>query len=272
MKDEILKKGLDVADKTLELANKVYDDGLSKPTKVIGNGLSMCLNFLGSIVSPVMYEYIQNAEYKKKEIDIKLSNKYNSIPEDKRVNPRMNIMGPAVELLKYNLDENHIKDIFVNIMSNEMNSEKQEKVLPSYIEIVRQLSKKDALILKSLYELYKSKGKFQFVLDIIRVRPNDEKQGYIDLDKYIIGNASKKDNIVALHTIKLDPIVIDNLSRLELIKINDNSYIPGVDDYEIGFNSIKNQYANLENYNIYYEKGIVQLTDYGLNFLNICFE
>lgn len=49
----------------------------------------------------------------------------------------MNIMGPAVDILKYNLDEQHIKDIFVNIMSSEMNGEKQTKVLPSYIDIVR---------------------------------------------------------------------------------------------------------------------------------------
>lgn len=272
METEILKKGLEVADKTMELANKVYDDGLSKPTKAIGNGLTTCLNFLGAIVSPIIYEYIQNAEYKKKEIDKKLSNKYSSIPEDKRVEPRMNIMGPAVELLKYNLDENHIKDIFINIMCNEMNSEKQQKVLPSYIEIVRQLSKNDAQTLKSFYQLYKSKGSSQFILDIIRAKPNAEKHGYIELDKYVIGNASKKNNITSLHTIRLDPIVIDNLCRLELIKIYDEKYIPDIEDYEIGFNSIKNQYNNLKNYLIYYEKGIVQLTEYGINFLNICFE
>lgn len=69
MKDEIIEKGLDVSNKTIDLAKKVYDDGLSKPTKVIGNGLSVCLSFLGTMVSPVIYEYIQNAEYKKEDID-----------------------------------------------------------------------------------------------------------------------------------------------------------------------------------------------------------
>ena len=104
------------------------------------------------------------------------------------------------------------------------------------------------------------------------VKPNAEKHGYIELDKYVIGNVSKKNNITSLHTIRLDPIVIDNLCRLELIKIYDEKYIPDIEDYEIGFNSIKNQYNNLKNYLIYYEKGIVQLTEYGINFLNICFE
>lgn len=272
MKDEILDKGLEVADKTVTLATKIYDDGLSKTTKVLGNGLSMCLSFLGAMVSPMMYEYIQNAEYKKREIDQKLSNKYNTIPENKRVQPRMNIMGPAVDLLKYNLDENHIKDIFVNIMTSEMNSDKQEKVLPSYIDIVRQLSKKDAQTLKALHDLYKSKEKFQFPLDIIRAKPNDSSNGYVDIDKYIIGSASKKENVVSLHTIKLDSIVIDNLCRLELLKIYDEKFIPDIDDYEIGFESIKNKYSDLGNFELYYEKGVTELTEYGLNFINICFE
>lgn len=272
MKEKIIEKGLDVANKTMDLANKVYDDGLSKPVKVIGNGLSICLNFLGATVSPMMYEYIQNAEYKKKEIDKKLEKKYNLIPEEKRTDPRMNIMGPAVDLLKYNLDEEHIKDIFVNIMTNEMNSDKQGKVLPSYIEIAKQLSKKDAQTLKSLYDLYKSKNKFQFPVDIIRIKPEKLNNGYIDFDKYIVGNANKNGSIISLHTIKLDPIVIDNLCRLEIIKLSDDKYIPDIDDYEIAFNSIKNNYSKVEKYELYYEKGICELTQYGLNFLSICFE
>lgn len=271
MDEEIAKTGLDVANKTIELANKVYDDGLSKPTKVLGNGLSTCLSFLGAIISPKMYEYIQNAEYKKKEIDKRLANKYNTIPEEKRVKPRMNIMGPAVELLKYNLDENYIKDIFINIMSSEMNEEKQDKVLPSYIEIVRQLSKNDSQLLKSFYDLYRSKGKRQFPLDIIKAKQKNE-EGYRELEKYVIGKASKEGSVVTLHTIKLNPIIIDNLCRLELIKIHNESYIPNMNDYDMAFDSIKNNYSGLENYEIYYEKGILEITEYGINFLNICFE
>lgn len=272
MGNENLEKKLDVTNKGMELANKIYDDGLSRPIKTVGNGLDMCLNFVGAIFSPVMYEYIQNAEYKKQEIDKKLSDKYNKIPEANRTEPRMNIMGPAVELLKYNLDENHIKDIFVNIMSNEMNTENQKNVLPSYIEIVKQLSKDDAKMLNSLYELYKSKETTQLALEIIRARPSDSPSSYVDIDKYIIGNANRKNNITSLHTIKLSPIIFDNLARLEIIKIHDDKYIPDIDMYDIAFDSIKYKYDNIENYKIYYEKGIFEITEYGINFIKICFE
>lgn len=271
MKDEIIDKGLDVANKAVSLATKIYDDGLSKPTKTISNGLNMCLNFLGATFSPMMYEYIQNAEYKKKQIDQKLHDKYIKIPENKRTNPRMNILGPAVEVLKYNLDEKYIKDIFVNIMTNEMNIEKQGKVLPSYIEIVKQLSREDTQMLCSLYELYKSKGKHVFPLDIIRAKPLDLK-GYIELDKYVIGHATKKENTVFMHTIKLNPIVIDNLSRLEIVKLYDEHFIPENDDYEVAYESLKKQYVDIKDYEISYEKGIFEITEYGKNFIEVCFE
>lgn len=272
MTEKIIEKGLDATNKTLDLTNKVYDDGLSKPVKTISNGLNLCLSFLGAIVSPKMYEYIQSAEYRKREIDKKLSQKYATIPEENRIDPRMKIMGPAVELLKYNLDEEHIKEIFINVMTSEMNSEKQDRVLPSYIDIARQLSKKDAQTLKSIYQLFNKNKNQQFILDIIRAKPKDTKVGYVDLDKYIIGYANKNGSVVSLHTIKLDSIVIDNLKRLEIIKIYEDKYIPDKDDYEIGFDSIKNQYSNLGDFEVFYEKGILEITDYGMNFLSICFE
>lgn len=66
--------------------------------------------------------------------------------------------------------------------------------------------------------MYKTKDKLQFVLDIIRTKANDTQYGYIDLDKYIIGNANKKDKVVSFHTIKLDHLVLNNLCGLDPLK------------------------------------------------------
>lgn len=40
----------------------------------------------------------------------------------------------------------------------------------------------------------------------------------------------------------------------------------------IKFEYIKNKYSDLENFELYYEKGLIELNEYGLNFINICFE
>lgn len=270
MEKEIISKGLDVADKTIELATKVYDDGLSKPTKTISSGLNMCLEFLGSMVSPTMYEYIQNAEYKKKEIDKKLKKKYELIPNSKRTIPRMNILGPSVELLKYNLDEQHIKDIFINIMTSEMNSDTQEYVLPVYIEIVKQLSKDDAETLKIINKGYKREDITQFYLSTICLNLEKPKGTYKVLDKsLVVPYLTEEEKISFYETTQLKPIVIDNLSRLGLIIINEEKSLPEEEAYELTYKMIT-QYKDLDIFDIFQKKGTLELTELGKNFIEIC--
>lgn len=272
MTDNIVEKELDAMNKTLDLVNKVYDDGLSNPVKVLGDGLTMCLSFIGARFSPMMYEYIQNAEYKKKEIDIKLQKKYENILEENRVNPRMNILGPAVDILKYNLDEEHIKEIFINLLSNEMNKDKQDKVLPSYIEIVKQLSSSDANLLKKLYEAYKKNKMNGFTLDIIRRKFKLFPTSYVDAVMIaIVSGERNNDGAIVAENIILEQICVDNLSRLELLKIYDDRQIAGSQLYGYGFKNLKHQYEdNLSE--LFLKEGCLYITDYGLNFLNICFE
>lgn len=270
MKKEIISKGLDVADKTITLATKVYDDGLSNPTKTISNGLNMCLEFLGSMVSPTMYEYIQNAEYKKKEIDKKLAKKYESIPKEKRTIPRMNILGPSVELLKYNLDEQYIKDFFINIMTSEMNSDTQSRVLPAYIEIVKQLSQEDAKTLELINRGYTKENTTQFALSTICLNDDESKGTYTIIDKSIIISHLEDDgNLGFYDASKLKSIVIDNLSRLGLINIHEDKQVPDEDAYNLSFIMIKH-YEGYETQDIFQKKGTLELTELGKNFIEIC--
>lgn len=268
---EVISKKIDVVDKTIDLVSKIYDDSISKPTKVISNGLSMCLSFVGAMVSPVMYEYIQNAEYKKKEIDKKLEKKYNLIPDENKTIPRMNILGPAVELLKYNLDEQYIKDIFVSIMFSEMNSEMQYKVLPSYIDIVRQLSRDDANMLKMIYDAYSKDNNTEYPLCVMCSSIYNSRELYDVLDNYLVINpyGINKDKGFNI-TVKLDGIVIDNLCRLGLIKLREDRYLHE-DYYELVLDILKPSYSYLKDCDIFMKKGIFELTEFGKNFILICF-
>lgn len=271
MKKEILSKGLDVAEKTIELATKVYDDGLHKPTKTISNGLNMCLEFLGSMFSPIMYEYIQNAEYKKKEIDKKLAKKYETIPIEKRTIPRMNIMGPSIDLLKYNLDEEYIKNIFINIMTSEMNKDKQEYVLPAYIEIVKQLSKKDTEVLELLNDSYKKNKVIQFALSKLCLNIDKNKGNYKVIDNTIIVSYIDKETKKSTEFIKvakLETITLDNLSRLGLVKIYDDKELLDEDEYTFSYDLIK-KYNKIEE-DTFQQRCILEITELGIKFIDIC--
>lgn len=174
--------------------------------------------------------------------------------------------------MKYNLDENYIKDIFVNLLTSEMNKDTQKKVLPSYIEIVKQLSQDDAKQLKFLYDLYKTKQAKRFPLVILRGKFVDNPKVYLDIDNVIIASASSNNGISSLHTIKLNQLIADNLSRLLLIKVIDDKWLKYGNYYEIGFNSLKHEYKFDEKIEMYYDKGLIEITEYGLGFLEVCFE
>lgn len=131
-----------------ETINNTYKDAIQPVAQKVGKGLVFCFEFLASTIKPYMYEKIEEAKYKCKEIDKKLEEKYNKTPVENRTMPRTCIIGPALDVLKYNLDEEHIKEIFINILTNEMDTRNQSKVLPAYINIVNQLSKLDAEFLK----------------------------------------------------------------------------------------------------------------------------
>ena len=215
--------------KTLE---KAYDDALKQPLKSSSNVLSTVFDFFHNTVLYPMQKYNLYAENKLNNYACELQERAQSIPEENLVSPRVNILGPTVEGLKYNLDEDYIKEMFTNILISDMDSRKQSKVLPSYVEIVKQLNKNDAEMLKFFKE---TPDMFNWILDAI---------------------------------------VLDNLVRLRLIELNFNEYRNNILIYEKAFEKIqqrdefKNLGPNIKD--LGFSKGLIKLTDFGQNFIDIC--
>lgn len=156
-------------------------------------------------------------------------------------------------------------------MASEINSEMQSKVLPSYIDIVRQLSRDDAKMLKKIYDVYSKDNNTQIPLCIMCTSPYDSRNLYDILDKYVIINpyGVYKDMCFSI-TVKLENIVVDNLCRLGLTKLIDDRYLYDY-YYELTFDILKPSYKYLQNCEIFMKKGIFELTELGRNFIEICF-
>lgn len=256
IKSETIDKVVD------KLAEPLYED-VAKPAISTSKGvLSFCSKFIVSGIKPYMYSKIKECEYKIKEIDQKLEEKYNKIPDENKTEPRTNILGPAVDVLKYNLEEEHIKDMFINLISKDLDKTQQPKVLPYYVEIIKQLSSKDAKFLKLLND---NNGSVCSIM--LRVKIPDDHSG-IDLDKFIIYGYKKQGQHTIYSSLLLDEIVIDNLQRQQLIEVKyDAWYTKRTDEYECLFNAQKDYYS-IEN--LTYKKGFVRFTSLGKNFTSIC--
>lgn len=250
-----------------ETINEAYEDGLKPAVQETGKGLAFCFQFLSSLVKPFMYEKIQEADYKCMEIDKKLEEKYSHILPENQTFPRTSILGPSLDVLKYNLDEEHIKEMFINLLSSDMDLSKQNKVLPSYIDIIKQLSKKDAEALKLLKEVLPLALPIPrasaFTLEYkIKITNNSIPASldtifFVNSDKYYV----------------IDSLVMDNLIRLNLVRI-DFSHLYNPADYDIILEQIKNNNnfsdIDTEHIELTSRKGVLEITNFGKNLIDIC--
>ncbi len=268
IKNEISLSPTEIKADLTKTINEAYKDSLKPALQETGKGLKFCFQFLASKVKPYMYESIEEAKYKCREIDIKLEEKYNKIPKENRVQPRTSIVGPTLDILKYNLDEEHIKEIFINLLSSEMDGRKQNGVLPAYINIINQLSYDDAIFLKQ----FKDNNTISFCTSKLISKV----QNYVGIKSYTKFMIRKNKNNL-FTTSMLNELTLDNLTRLNILKVDyDNYYTSKKEEYDTLNKYILNlpitQILQKENPNCIFEcnNGIIELTFFGKKFIDIC--
>lgn len=261
-----------------EAGNEILKNALSKPAKSTGGILSTTLDFIHNTLFLPMQRYNLYAEAKLNNFKSALNSSIDQIPKEKLVESSVNILGPTVEGLKYNLDEEHIKKMFMDILLADMNTDTKSKVLPAYIEIVKQLSVKDVAFLEILFhykhvDIYDIQNHLTFGAnhEIIKlVAPDLSEKGVRGMSNllsiYITGDTMNE----------LDKIVIDNLERLKIVEISDKIYNFSPKNRQEIFNKIKYKYDLKDNLagepkmEIKYTCKCLEFTTLGSNFADIC--
>ena len=127
----------------LETANLISENIPAIP-KVIDNFIELTIgNWL---------EYKNSLS--KEKFKYKLKEKISQIPKDKIIEPKLSILGPALEASKYYIEEEEIREMFTNLISASMNSDSSKNIHHSFVEIIKQLSPYDAKLFKSLYDSF----------------------------------------------------------------------------------------------------------------------
>lgn len=260
---DTINKSLDMIDESTKETRKELDKtaakGISKLAKL----------FWASPIGIKADVYIAERPHKLQKALEEMEAKYNIIPTEYQVEPSSYIALKGVNELNYCLEENHLKEMFQNLLVSDMDSRKQNRVLPAYIEIIKQLSKDDAEFLKLLHT-----HKASLCSIFIKCVTENEK-GYLALDKYIIYGYSYNEvtKTTSFGSSKLNPLVIDNLIMHKLIEQRYDIYYTYSDahkQYDTLFNSVKKYYVLGPDKTLSYDKGIIKLTDFGKNFIDIC--
>lgn len=153
MDEDTIKKVVDIAHGTTEIAKNAFEPA----SKNIGGALG---TFTGFFANVVLYPLkCLNSKFEQKAIafERKMQEKYNNIPEENRTDAPVNILGPVLESLKYNIDEEYMQELFANLLSDCMDLTKQGRVHPKYVNTISSMNEIDAKIFSYLYKTYQTK-------------------------------------------------------------------------------------------------------------------
>jgi|GEM_PF-7049038 len=124
------------------------------------------------------------------------------VPHDELCLPRVDVFLPAIDAVRYS----PVKEAFTALIARAMDKRSAHTVLPAYVDMLKQISADELLLLRSSPKL----GRVTPIVDIVYTMPNGQViSAYRNvLPASSVKGLSHKDNV---------PQYIDNLERLKLL-------------------------------------------------------
>ena len=150
------------------LTTEIYKD-IAKPVlQEVGSVAGRTTKALLAPVRSLLWGWERIEEFVESEIKKRLD----KIPEEKRKSPEPEIAVPLLQALTYTAQNETLRDMYINLLANSMNSDKNNIVHPSFVEIIKQMNSLDAKVFDKLAKtnayqkilnpkiMLKGKGKF----------------------------------------------------------------------------------------------------------------
>lgn len=249
----------------LELPN-FLDKALSPVANSIGNTLAMIWEGTFAGIESWAKSKKYQSEINLKKLMESLDKKFSEIPEENLQEPKMNILGPALESTKYFFEEEHYREMFANLISASADTKFNNNIHPSFAEVIKQLTHFDAKLLSHIIKL-------DSIPTVSIFAANDIFSGYELMNNFTEISATNTEY-------ECYKLAIDNLVRLNLIDIPYMASFTDKSKYDYLKNSkIVNDYLNVFKqskeidhtvYKIELKEGVINLTNYGRKFISIC--
>lgn len=200
----------DVGD-VLKTAPTIYEDALQPTTQESGEILALVPRTIKAALLPLR-QWIAEREYKLAETEKLLAKKLEHVSEDKIVTPEAYVAVPAIQAISYSMNSEELRNLYANLLAKAMNSDTKDLVHPSFVEIIKQMSPIDALVLNEIahskhFPLVNLSIKQYESLDLNPIKKmQGAKNGYSYPNVTYISFASYESVLVSL----------DNLLRLKL--------------------------------------------------------
>lgn len=247
------------------ILNKTYDDVIHPAAQNVGQALDTLTSTLNIFLAPVSWA-VYGFNHIDAAVKARLTEKLSDTPIENLSEPEANIVVPAYEALRYSLDKESLKEMYINLIASSMINDKKDKAHPAFVEVIKQLSPFDAEFLKILF--YNQTHQIPKMKVRLQVSQNDTIG--IDLFRTILSPKYFTDESL----INEYSFSLDNLERLKIITIDDSYFLNEANIYDDIIKSIdKDSYLNLRSDLNYVNliKGSISLTSFGEQFVDLVF-
>lgn len=146
MPDEVTDKIIEELAKKIPM-QEVYSDLAAPATREAGKALSEIVKTLHLALAPIQYLAALQDRFSRF-----IDRSVRQIPEDRRITPAPQMLGPILEAIRYEPEATPIDEMFSQLLSGSMDSERVDNAHPAFVEIIKQLSSDEAVLLASLTE------------------------------------------------------------------------------------------------------------------------
>jgi Abortive infection alpha len=244
----------------------IYEDTVQPTAKALGRGF-------GGVVLWMMQPFIKLGLGAEKNIEIfeqEAEEALGKIPRENLIAPDPVVSGPILQSLGYTVHHKHLRNMFINLLVNASDNRFNDMAHPAFVEIIKQLSPKEAEFLKHFSE--NNAESIAIISVLVTKNPGFE----VLVRRFAIVDTSEsteKSDIIPEES-------IDNLERLNIISVHlegiptsftdETRYKPLTkilgQELEV---SIKDENTGIEGEH-YANFGIIEFTTLGKNFLNVC--
>lgn len=238
-----------------------------KPSQAIGQTIADLWGLvLGSRVAFAAEKKKVKYAHDLEEFRKSLERNTNAIPEDKYVEPSMQIAAQALVDSQYCIESNELRDIFANLIARSMHADYSGKIHPSFSKIAQQLSPLDAQMLCILRNRHNGNG----IAVVNYIRKHDQQSGYSILAENIPADMPPNCTPYAA------ALSLVSLVRLGLVDIPADAHFVDEERYSI-FEQTP-LYVELNHQAIFFgfkldmQKYIARLTVLGKEFVSVCLD
>jgi hypothetical protein len=197
----------------------LYEDAVQPAAKQIGRTLETVTKSVNIALMPIKvlvwgYEQI---EYW---LTSRLADKLRNVPDERIVSPPPIIAGPIIEALRYAGYDEHLRELYANLLASAMDRDTVSQAHPGYVEILKNLCSDEALLLTVYIR--------ESVHPAINIKGTTNDGKYVLYQRFF----NHLDNTVALNTPALIPAYLDNLIRLGILEAPANTELSNQALYE----------------------------------------